>query len=294
MLSRNTKRSVRHLRPPSRLGAVACAFASILLLTAMSGCYTERVVNDSFSDLRGISDKPEAPADSLSDRFGRDFAPSAARIESSHAILLATFEGKTQQAEATRLMHRLQRELAVPDLWLRQTSDKTHLYRGVYMSDIGPGPEGDLRQTRLLQLDGTRPFEHVQVLKLTTAAPASTDEMNLKRYAGQGFYSLQVAVYDDDFGAGFREAAERAAKTLRDDGDAAFFYHGPHRSMVTVGLFTYDEAWVDRIGGAATYSAQVRDLQARYQFNLHNGRTVIEKSAGQRLGEQTSSLVQIR
>jgi hypothetical protein len=92
-----------------------------------------------------------------------------------------------------------------------------------------------------------------------------------------------------------------AAARLRADGDQAYFYHGPNRSLVTVGLFTEQDFGVEQQpapdGGVLfipTYGQRVRELQKKFSYNLGNGRTIIEKSGDKKLGEQPSFLVRVR
>jgi len=124
-----------------------------------------------------------------------------------------------------------------------------------------------------------------------TAGRNHDDPLNLRRYPGM--YSLQIAVYDKDYGPNFRDAAEQAARTLRKQGQEAYYYHGPNRSMVTLGLFDYDTAFDSVPGRQDTYSQRVRALQEKYPHNLLNGRTIIEKSPGKPDSIQPSFLVRV-
>ncbi len=72
------------------------------------------------------------------------------------------------------------------------------------------------------------------------------------------------------------------------DGELAFYYHGPTKSMVTVGLFgdrDYDPATDRR-------SDRLLQTQRRFPNNMLNGRTIIERRIG---GNRTqpSSLVMV-
>jgi hypothetical protein len=59
--------------------------------------------------------------------------------------------------------------------------------------------------------------------------------------------------------AEIRKAAEGAVKALREQGDQAFYFHGPERSMVTVGLFPTAE------------DAAIRAIQKRFPSHMING-----------------------
>lgn len=130
-------------------------------------------------------------------------------------------------------------------------------------------------------------------LNSKTSPSRAVDSLNLNQPHYYDMFSLQILVYDSDYGLKFREAAEQAARTLRNDGDESYYYHGPHRSMVLVGLFTYEKAFDSHPGGQDTYSQTVRQLQKKFPYNALNGRTIIEKVKGKSNTIQSSFLVRI-
>src|SRR5690606_17423075 len=79
--------------------------------------------------------------------------------------------------------------------------------------------------------------------------PGAIPQYHLSRarieFGAQSRYTLQIAVYESNNPAEARRAAEQAAAQLRADGEPAFYYHGPSRSMVTLGAFTAAEAGLD-------------------------------------------------
>ena len=123
-----------------------------------------------------------------------------------------------------------------------------------------------------------------------TRPPEPRHEHDLRNHPGA--YTLQIGFYDEQFGDQFRQAAQEAAQVLRNDGHEAYFYHGPHRSMVTVGLFTENDFVQD--GVQSVYGPRIRELQQKHPYNLGNGRTLIQKVAGENLGEQPSFIVRVR
>jgi len=106
-----------------------------------------------------------------------------------------------------------------------------------------------------------------------------------------GMYTLQIGVYDREYGQGYQRAAEQAVAVLREQQEQAFYYHGPHRSMVTIGLFTDDDFVIQE--GRWSYGSSIRALQERFPYNLRNGLTMVEKQGGVTLGEQASCLVRV-
>lgn len=267
------------------------------------GCMEEHIVRDTWGNFArdvGVA-KPSvsqgARMEALTPLRG---AGAALTLDQPNwAILLRKFTGRKAEQEAEQLVQRLQRETNMPDLWIGQLKDGWCVYRGRYLDRGGLDTLSDLRQTHMTRLDGKRPFENAQLERVDellrrAAGLGTNNEMDLRAFFNQGLWSLQIAVYDADFGEDYPKAAETAATELRKDGHQAYFYHGPHRSMVTVGLLTYEQAWErQQIGQQDTYSAATRALREQFPYNLLNGRTIIEKSKGQVLGEQPSALVKL-
>ena len=235
-------------------------------------------------------------------RWGRPDEDLPLEDRRDWSILLRTFEGRKHGKEAARFVKQLRKEANMSDLWTKVHEGRTYVYRDKFMEPASFAAQDALRQTRLTQLDEDRPFRSVELARIVQdpiAAGAAKDaavtaEMDLHRYANQDLYSLQVCVYDETFGKGYRDEAEKYAAVLRADGDQAFFCHEKYMSMVTIGLFTREQAFTNtRVDDylQEVYSPVVRQLQEKHPYNLLNGVTIVEKSRGRRLGEQASSLV---
>jgi len=210
------------------------------------------------------------------------------QADAQWSILLATLEGEDRNKRAEMLRSKLANQMHIPDVWTTDTDEKTLVYRGRYVDPAADHARDAVRQTRMLKVDGQRPFQEAQIISTAAAATGVAGPYDLRQFPGM--YSLQVEVYDDQIGDTYRSVAEDRVRTLRRDGDEAYFYHGPFRSQVTVGLFTHDEAFVPH-GVTEAYAPAVKKLQKKHPHNLYNGRTMIEKSRGRKLGEQTSSLI---
>ena len=295
------------IRLPARGKPWLGVLAFVVLLGA-AGCVEERVVGSSWDRLaarmadRGLmvaigdpDGARKAKRESLYDRQGVAEKPG-------WAILVKTFEGRKRAKDAEQFIEKLQQETNMPDLWSKEHKRTVYVYRGRYFDSEGFAARDELRQTRITQFEGERPFQKVELARVVqkrvelgkSGDVEVTAEMNLQRYVDQNFYSLQVGVYNDAFGKDYRRQAERCAGILRADGHKAFFFHKQYRSMVTVGLFTRGEAFVQvQIGGHLedAYSPAVRELRETHRYNLLNGRTIIEKSGAKRIGEQPSFLV---
>ncbi|MEM1211107.1 MAG: hypothetical protein AAGI68_02310 [Planctomycetota bacterium] len=208
----------------------------------------------------------------------------------SWAIALDRFEGANRFRDAYRLVRRLNRESDLGDLWYADNGQASTVYHGRFRSPRLPDAEAALRQVRQARLDGDRPFADSTFVDVTGAREATNtdDPKDLRQHAG--FYSLQIGYYDPDFGSGFREAAEEAAATLREDGVEAYFYHGKNISMVTVGLFTADD-FVFR-QGVRGYGPRIRMTQDEFPLHTANGRSVIVRKDG-REDKLRSNLVRV-
>ncbi len=244
-----------------------------------AGCeYEEKVLKSTWGDF-----EQEVGTRSQSGRRAR---PTAARTfdQPTWAIELSSFKGDKQATEAERFAQQLYKRTRVPDLWVASNDDATYVYRGQYLDDKGLSARSDLRQTRMLQVEGARPFESAALVRVDERhgepdrGTGVTRKMNLKKYSGQELYTLQIAVYDELYGNNYREACEKRVVELNKVNEQAYFYHGPHRSMVTVGLFTRDDAFVKikkmNTDGSTfdqeQYSPQTKQYQERYPHNIYN------------------------
>jgi hypothetical protein len=111
-----------------------------------------------------------------------------------------------------------------------------------------------------------------------------------------GYYSLQVAVFYNTEGMRRRKyAAEEYCKLLREQGEQAYYDHGPVNSSVCIGVFpeeaiqTFQEQ--DPLTGIIRVTSKMVDqrliaLQQRFPFNLHNGSKFYEIIRDPRTGEK--------
>ncbi len=122
---------------------------------------------------------------------------------------------------------------------------------------------------------------------------AADSRLDLRTQAGRGAYTLQVGYYDANFGNDFRQAAEKAAKVLRDDGQQAYYYHGPNVSLVTIGVFGADAVATDPNSGQTVYGAEVIELRTQFPHHMANGREVIQYMPNGTKVREGSRLVRI-
>lgn len=248
-----------------------------------SGCtYEERVVNDGWATLRAMGTSPSKPA-----------APAASKTTQTTdkwTILIKSLDGAGHYEQAQQLVQRMRSEAHLPDLWLQNRDNQTHIFRGLYANPNDPAARSDLRQTRMIKLADKLSLGSSQLMPLGAAAQGAVDALDLRQHPG--VYSLQIGYYDETFGKDFRKAAEQSARALREQDDVeAYYYHGQHRSMVTIGLFTDED--FEQQGVQRVYGRHIKALQEKYPFNLGNGRTIIQTVGGKKAGEQTSFLVRV-
>lgn len=290
--------------------AAALCFAALLL----GGCYEEMSRTDPWGDFadraaaqgwgtsRGDSQRPTAEA---------DFRPTAMAGE-GWAILIRAFEGPDAARQAEALERRMRDELHVPDLWVRAEHGQVVVYRGRYDARHVADAQRDLRQTRMLVLDGRRPFGEAMLIGLELGAVgladgaggaafgAAGDAVNLRSHLGEAEYSLQIAFFDQAGGADYRQAAEAYARQLREKGEQAFYLHGRTMSLVTIGLFTEDDLETHRAVSpdgvpmiSQGYGPRIGELQQRFPYNLGNGMTLVEESAEGSRHEAPSFVVRL-
>lgn len=212
-------------------------------------------------------------------------------------IPLETYRGPDRLRKSHARIRTLKEEAGLADLWTLDLDGVLRLYHGRFAREDDPLAQVALKQVRAMQLDGKRPYKDATIQPLDPRSGSSTardfDEFNLRRFSDQGYLTLQIAVYDEAYGSDFRKAAEQAANALREDDEQAFYYHGPHRSMVTVGLFTFDQHFIQK-GKQRAYGPEIEQLQQKFPYNLVNGVTAILKNKdGQPIGEQESSVVRV-
>ena len=258
--------------------------AAVLAGAAAPGCVYHRIVTDPWSDFRQYADHPSTATDNN---------PSTPAEPKGWAIHIAQLQGEDAQQRARNAIKFLADHANVPDLWYQKRGDTVDLYRGRYLNPTHENAQSDLRQTRMLVINGKRPYQQVELVPLI---PAGGDHLpmhptDLRKHSGM--YTLQIGFFDDSSGESFREAAEHTVESLRKNGVEAFFYHGPNRSLITTGLFTYEQAFVVGSHGQDEYSPGVLELQKRFPCNLGNGVSLELQQQAKQRGAPGSFLVQV-
>lgn len=221
--------------------------------------------------------------------FAPDAAPAAdpsVPVESTGWSVVVAIPPTGRQDDAQRMLGTIQ-AAGLPEAYLALRNGRPVIAYGRYDDPGSPEAQGGLARVRSAQVSGTTPFASAMLTPPsarvgTVAGNADYDLRNVKKRRPEALYTLQIGVYGrGDFQkptpeelALFRREAEKAVAQLRAEGDEAYFYHGPHNSSVTIGVFTEDDH--DGSTTPPVESARLRTLRERYPNNLLNGEGLME------------------
>lgn len=244
-----------------------------------------------YHELRGlVGDLPIPPTSSAPNPVA---AEGLGRADTQWTIAIAVFRGESSFEDASQMLGRVRREGGLPQAYLQRRGPSTIIAYGGYEDPTVPAAQADLNRIQSLLVDGAPAYAFAYLTPpLRTGAVRELNEYDLLRakrtYGNAAMYTLQVGWYgreDQDRSTEvdlkeFRAAAEAAVVRLRQEGELAYFYHGPNRSMVTVGVF--DTSDFDPIGKPGFESARLRDTKRRHPLNLYNGAGYRYKATGMR------------
>ncbi|MBY0308380.1 MAG: SPOR domain-containing protein [Phycisphaerales bacterium] len=234
------------------------------------------------------------------------------------SIVLAAFRGEpaTQRENAAAMLEHIagQKELAGAFTEQRGGGKSTVVAVGRFADPSSEEAQARLNRVRAIAVDGKKPYAGAFLAppgELTNLG--QRPEFNLVRdkeqFGERAAYSLQVAAFGrmdildgqrrnptEDELKEARRTAEEAAATLRQEGELAFFYHGPRYSSVTIGV--WDDADFGRKGDPQTgeparpENPDLAALRKRFPNNLYNGAGVkVKTKAGD---EQLQPSVMVR
>ncbi len=243
----------------------------------------------------GCASEPEgagAYREEFGEVFGSGGVAGAEENEAAWAIVVQAVSGRRAMERAELAASGLRDALGLESARVRERGNGAVVVYGGYDSPDDPAAQRDLERIKDLEVDGFKPFTGAFLSPQGGPDEGGIPELNLatarERHGAGAEYTLQIAVYESDDRGEAKRAAEQAAAQLRQEGREGFYFHGPTRSMVTVGLFgdrDYDP-------GTDRRSSRLLELQRQYPHNLLNGRTIIERRIG---GERTqpSALVRV-
>ncbi len=216
-------------------------------------------------------------------------AIAQAEASNKWSIVLVAFRGEQAEAAAVQGLQRVE-AAGVRGAYLERRGQSIALAVGRFDAADDPAALQTLAQLQAMEIEGGRPFAGAVL------APPSPDllkgsvpEYDLRtvkqRFGDDALYTLQVAVYgraDREMPepaelAEYRQAAERAVYELRREGEQAFYYHAPVRSMVTIGVLG-PEDHDPMVPGIE--SQRLRELRLRHPHNLLNGQGIRQRVPG--------------
>jgi hypothetical protein len=211
------------------------------------------------------------------------------------AVRCATYHGPDQYQQATALAEALKTvEGLKPELFdVLFDEDGAYVTYGRYERTwdvfrrtevFRPDPQPDIELIQSLSYDQvTRPFAQARLHPLPAPA-VGNPEWNAEDI--DGYWSLQVAVfYNTDAMRSRRQAAADYCRILREQGEEAYYHHGPSVSAVMIGAFPREAVQSEQrtrfgVGGRRQTAVnrimdpRLASLMTRFPHNLENGHRV--------------------
>lgn len=261
---------------------------ALLLAPVLAGCEMEqRVVKRSgWTQMFAESEWNRSAGQEAGDQ-------AASRRDRGYAIELGRYSGAQAYHGVHQLMQTARQDAGLANLWYATLGSETTVYLGRFKEKDSSEAITALKRVATAEINGEKPFARAKIVKLESQQGQALDPRDLRTLKGKGLFSLQIGYYDAKYGPDFRRAAETAVDVLRDEGEEAFYYHGPHRSMVLVNAWTRNQAFT-LVGQVDQYSNTVRRVQEIYPHNVPNGRPFTDDDDPEYVASQRSFLVQIR
>lgn len=216
------------------------------------------------------------------------------RRNKGFAIELGRYTGAEAFHGVHNLMQTARQDAGLANLWYTTVGTEATVYMGRFKDDDSSEARAALKKVRAAEVNGKELFPNAKLVKLNAEKQGEVlDPRDVRTLKGKGRFTLQIGYYDREYGPDFRRAAETAVDVLRDNGENAFYYHGPHRSMVLLNAWTYGEAFTLE-GTTDRYSNAVRLTQEKYPHNVPNGRKFQPGDDPAYVKSQHSFLVPIR
>lgn len=208
---------------------------------------------------------------------------------SAWSIVLTSFRNEDQAAQAAAALQTIRAEAGLAEAYAEPRGEATVIAFGRYADPASRQAQTDLARVRAAtMLSGGEPRKVFASAFLAPPAEikganADYDLRNARRLNGKwALYTLQMGVYSREDRkapspsdlAEFRRTAEEAVAKLRREGEPAFYYHGPNRSMVTIGLFGEDDFDAER---SMDKNPSLTALRQRFPYNLQNGLGIKQK-----------------
>ncbi|MFM9996427.1 MAG: hypothetical protein ACKVU4_11585 [Phycisphaerales bacterium] len=202
--------------------------------------------------------------------------------DESWTILIEAFRGDDAEARARQLLDDVRSRGGLGEAYFERRGETTIVGVGRFSGPDDRRARAELERVKGITIGGARPFASARLMPpVVSGGTPEHDLRNARKFNGDwGAYTLQVGVYSREDGgvatakevAEFRRYAEDAAAKLRAEGELAFYFHGPSRSMVTIGVFARDE--FDATASPPSESPAIGALKKRFPHNLQNGRGI--------------------
>ena len=222
------------------------------------------------------SDGPKRPPNSEGEILFNGTASATTAEGEFWTIGLKPFAGDGARLRAEQELARLRRLSGLEEAFVLARGPRVIICIGKVASPSSAEAEALLKRVREVRDEGTKPFTHAFYIPPTDKAASNLDLRSAPQdYGKQAVYTLQIGAYGRTDGKAptekdvleARRKAEEAAADLRQQGELAFYYHGPSMSMVTVGVFGERDI-------QNSFSLELRDLMERFPHNLVNGQGV--------------------
>lgn len=227
---------------------------------------------------------------------------------SDWSISLASFGPESDPGAAQRMLSKIRGLPGMSEAFVDSRGRTQVLAYGRYDAPGSAKATKDLQRIRELTLDGVKPFVHAMLTppagEQSAGSVPELELRNARRVHGDDVkYTLQIGVYWRSDGVEptakelteFRATAEKAAADLRREGEEAYYYHGPRKSMVTIGAFNekeYDPSPQQKNPLALPNQApRLLKLREKYPYNLENGRAIKRMNPGASEGRIDPSFV---
>lgn len=256
-----------------------------------------------------LPDKPLKPSETGAATLAlKDDAQKRLSVanKSDWTIILAGFDREKEGPLAADALDKVRVEAGLTEAYLEERGKALVVAYGRYPSPSDPQAKQDLERIKAMRVGGAgggadsgggggggggTPFSSaVLAPPVYESLPGTIPDYDLRnvkaQYGVDALYTLQIGVYTvgnqaeptaKNLGE-IRSAAEKAVVNLRREGEMAFYYHGPRRSMVTIGVFGPKDYDVQR---PQNTSPVLTLLKRKYPHNLENGAGVRRKRPGQ-------------
>lgn len=224
------------------------------------------------------------------------------------SIVLANAKGEGAEAQARGMLAQVQ-SVGLSEAYVERRGSAWVVATGAFAAPSSPEALAAVARVREIEVEGQRPFAGAVISPPLGEAQGTRPEWDLRNAKAingkRAVFTLQIAVYQTGEAKGqdaaalaeIRKTAEQAVVELRREGEEAFYFHGPIRSSVTVGLFDdKDYIYQKTVGDmvmvtAPVETAKVSDMRKKYPYNLVNGAQYLVRQPGKEKAYPQASLI---